>query len=59
MAIFGWRNPNQAAFDTCKARQKVLAGAVMHIISLNKLGTLRVPPCGGDDPSGTVSALTI
>lgn len=35
MAIFGWRNPKQAAFYTRKARQKVLAGAAMHLIRLD------------------------
>lgn len=39
MAIFGWRDPKQAAYYVRAARQKVLAGAAMEKLMVNEGGT--------------------
>ena len=55
MAIYGWTNPKQAALYTRKARQKVLAGGAMHLISLDGQEGGNVPPETVVEESGTFS----
>ncbi|MGV7030228.1 tyrosine-type recombinase/integrase [Methylobacterium symbioticum] len=52
MAIYGWRNPKQAAVYTRKARQTILAGGALHLIRLDPVGIVACPtsteiPSGG------------
>jgi integrase len=56
MAIYGWRNPKQAALYTRKARQKILAGGAMHLIRLDPIGIVACPTSTGIPSGGTNSA---
>jgi integrase len=53
MAIFGWSTPKQAAHYTKKARQKKLAGAGMHLFSLDETTNDPGPTL---DSGGTIQA---
>jgi hypothetical protein len=55
MAIFGWKDPKQAAHYTRTARQKKLAGAAMHLISLDETENGSVPLSPGMALGGTKS----
>jgi integrase len=55
MAIFGWKDPKQAAHYTRTARQKKLAGAAMHLISLDENENGSVPLSPGMASGGTKS----
>ena len=54
MAIYGWTNPKQAALYTRKARQRVLAGGAMHLITLEGTAGPKVPPEAGVEERGTL-----
>ena len=50
--MFGWRAFKTAEPNTRQAERVRLAGAAMHLIGLDRLGSGNVPPSGLSEPMG-------